>query len=72
MTPPTLTQRVAALEQKLVALEAGLKANEVVRDWRRSVGMFTGDAVMKEICEVALEYREADRHRARRRNTPKR
>jgi hypothetical protein len=32
-------------------------------DWRRSIGMFSGDEVMKRIDDAALAYRQADRER---------
>ncbi len=45
------------------------------KDWRRTIGMFSGDPVMKRIDEAALRYREADRRRtatkAKRRRTVK-
>jgi hypothetical protein len=37
------------------------------KDWRRTLGMFTGDEIMKRIDEEALKYREADRKNSRRR-----
>lgn len=72
MPPLTLKQRVALLEQKLAAIEAGLQTGHPVKDWRKSVGMFTGDEIMKEICEAALEYRAADRRRTHRKPARKR
>ena len=37
------------------------------KDWRRTIGMFTGDEMMKQIFDEALKIREKDRERARRR-----
>ncbi len=36
------------------------------KDWRRTLGMFTGDELMKRIDDQALKYREADRKKSRR------
>ena len=44
----TLEERVAKLEQTVAELLA--KPREPRRDdWRKTIGMFTGDAVMREI-----------------------
>jgi hypothetical protein len=66
MSASTLESRVTILEQQVAELRAaGTAANG--RDWRRTVGMFAGDEVMKEILDEARKYREADRRKARRR-----
>jgi hypothetical protein len=67
MSRASLESRVAVLERQMAELRvtAGAPANG--RDWRRTVGMFAGDEVMKEILEEAGRYREADRRKARRR-----
>lgn len=67
MATPTLEQRVAELERQVVELQSAVKNGGQVQDWRSTVGMFSGDEVMKRICAAALAYREADRERARRR-----
>jgi hypothetical protein len=67
MTAPALEKRVAALEREMAELKAKV-LEATTKDWRRTVGMFTGDEVMKRIDEEALKYREADREKARRRN----
>ena len=36
------------------------------KDWRSTLGMFTGDPVMREIDEEGLKIREAEREEARR------
>lgn len=64
-TVAKLEQRVAALEQEVATLKAR-GAGEPVKDWRSTIGMFTGDEMMKEIMDEALKYREKDRERARR------
>ena len=61
MSDTTLEERVTTLE-KLVA-EIMPKADTSVRkkDWRRTVGMFDGDSIMKEIIDEGRRVREADR-----------
>jgi hypothetical protein len=72
MTRPSLEERVAALEQQMTDLKALIANGARGQDWRSTVGMFTGDEVMKRIDEAALRYREADRRKARHRQKPKR
>ena len=66
MVDATLETRVTALEQKVAELAQQGIAPPVVKDWRRAVGMFAGDELMKEIDEEGRKIREADRKRARR------
>lgn len=61
-----LEERVAALENEVAVLKEKLRS-ATEKDWRRTIGMFTGDEVMKRIDEEALKYREADRRKARQR-----
>jgi hypothetical protein len=65
----TLEERVAALEREVAELRAAVANGAEGKDWLSTVGMFTGDEVMKRIDEAALAYREADRRKARRRQT---
>jgi len=44
----------------------GAAGNGHVKDWRRTVGMFTDDPGMKELFAEAIKLREADRRKARR------
>ena len=60
MSDATLEARVAALEQKLDHIEQTLSP-PVKRDWRSTIGMFAGDALMKEIDEEGRKVRESDR-----------
>ena len=60
-----LEERVAALEQQVAELKSAIGNGAQTKDWRRTLGMFTGDEVMKRIDEAALKYREMDRKRAR-------
>jgi hypothetical protein len=65
MSRLTLEQRVATLESVVADLTAPPKANHK-KNWRQTIGMFTGDEVMKRIDREALKYREADRRKVRR------
>ena len=61
-----LQRRLAALEEQVASLKTAA-ALRPAKDWRRTIGMFTGDEMMKQIMDEALKYRERDRERARRR-----
>jgi len=63
----TIEKRVAALEQQVAELKAAVADGRRPKDWRRTIGMFAGDEVMKRIFDTALKFREQDRKRARRR-----
>jgi hypothetical protein len=66
MPQETLEQRVETLERELADLKVAVANGKAKKDWRRTIGMFTGDKVMKEIFDEALKFREADRQKARR------
>jgi hypothetical protein len=70
MSEQSLEERVAALEQRVAELSAALANGAPKNDWRSTLGLFAGDEVMKRICDYALEYRERDREKARRRRNP--
>ena len=65
----TLEQRVAALEKQFADLKQAFDRGVRPKDWRRTIGMFAGDEMMKQIDEEALKIREKDRERARRKRT---
>jgi hypothetical protein len=68
MSQPTLDERVSALEQEVARLSS-LHLGErqpPERDWRSTLGMFAGDAIMKEIIEEGRKIRERDREQTRR------
>ena len=67
----TIEQRVAVLEQELSELKAR-GGNGRIKDWRRTVGIFTDNPGMKELFAEAMKLREADRSKARRRPRRKR
>jgi len=67
MTEKTLEERVARLEQRLDELAGGRasKPQTMAKDWRRTVGMFRGDPIMKQVIDGALQLREEERRLAR-------
>jgi len=66
MKQATLEQRVTALEQQVAQLEHAVANGVREKDWRSTVGMFSGDEVMKRIDEAGQQWREAERRKARR------
>jgi hypothetical protein len=72
MSDLSLEQRVAVLEQQMANLLAQQANGAGKKDWRRSVGMFTDDQGMQELFAEAQKIREADRKKARERQTKKR
>lgn len=72
MAQRTLEQRVTELEQQVAELREVQTNGLPAKDWRRTIGMFTGDEGMKEIFDEAMKLRERDRARARRRYAKKR
>jgi hypothetical protein len=68
MKKPTLEERVAALEKEIADLRTQVAEGSRTKDWRRTIGMFTGDEGMQELFAEAMKIREADRDRARRRH----
>ena len=63
MAQPTLDQRVTTLEQEVARLSQLLPGEKQPqqKDWRSTLGMFTGDPIMKEIIEEGRKIRELDR-----------
>jgi hypothetical protein len=65
MARNNIEERVATLEQQMAAVLAAVGKGRN-KDWRRTLGMFTGDETVKRIDEQAQKYREDDRKKARR------
>ena len=59
MTP--IEERIARLERAVF----GAKAEPSRDDWQKTVGMFRGDPVMREILDDVSEARERERAEAR-------
>ena len=55
MAEATLEERVATLEQLVAHLLQTTAQGERPKDWRRTVGMFDGDLIMREIIAEALK-----------------
>ncbi len=72
MPKQTLEQRVAALEEQVAEIKAALANGINAKDWRSTVGMFSGDEVMKRIAEEGRKWRESERRKARREQPKKR
>ena len=72
MSIQDLERRVVALEEQVRRLTLENGNGERRKDWRKTVGMFSGNELMKEIDAAALAYRERDRRRARRKSSTKR
>ena len=63
MVQNTLEERVSALEDTVAALVTGVGSQK--KDWKSTVAMFEGDAVIEEIQEEGRKIREAERWAAR-------
>ena len=61
MSDATLEERVTILEKLVAALMHKADTGLRKKDWRRTVGMFDGDSIMKEIIDEGRRVREADR-----------
>jgi hypothetical protein len=59
----TLEERVTRLEKLVFVLMHKADIPVHKKDWRRTVGMFEGDPVMKEIIEEGQRIREAEQRR---------
>ena len=59
MSNATLEERVSALEARVEQLA---RESRRQRDWRRTLGMFAGDELMKQINTEGRKVRQADRH----------
>lgn len=68
----TLEQRVAKLERQIADLQKAESPGRPAKDWRRTIGIFDGDEMMKRILDGALEYREQSREKARRKTRVRR
>lgn len=64
MMAATLDERMARVEHLVEELVRKSETPSPSKDWRRTVGMFDGDPVMKEIIEAGRRIREEDRRQA--------
>jgi len=65
MSQPTLDERVTALEQEVARLSKHRPGERPLpeKNWHSTLGMFAGDAIMKEIIDEGQKIREQDRKR---------
>ena len=72
MPQTTVEKRISVLERTVAELVQWRLPTGRVKDWQRTVGMFSGNEPMKEIDAAGQKLREQDRQRARRRGTKRR
>jgi hypothetical protein len=68
MVRKSIEQRVAALESQIAEIMRLFADGNGNRNWRRTIGVFTGDDDMLQILRDAMKLREADRKAARKKN----
>jgi len=67
MATATLSTRIARLEKVVASIIEGEQPQKpAAGGWRKSVGMFDGDAVMKQIIERGAAIRRAEGRKAQR------
>jgi len=57
----TVEERVSALERAVAELVQSRRPAGRAKDWRRTVGMFSGTELMKEIDAAGAKLRAQDR-----------
>jgi hypothetical protein len=68
----TLNERVHALELQVAQLKADLTRGSTPKDWRKAIGLFPKNELMKKIDAAGQAIREADRRAVRKqRNRPR-
>jgi hypothetical protein len=69
MSQPNVEKRISALEQTVAELLRLQRPTNRAKDWRRTIGMFSGNDLMKEIDAAGQKIRERDRRQARQRGS---
>jgi hypothetical protein len=69
MSQLSVEERISALERAVAGLVQARQPASRVKDWRRTVGMFSGNELMKQIDAAGRKIREEDRVQARRRGS---
>lgn len=72
MSQTNVEERISALERTVAELVQTRQPSGQVKDWKRTVGMFSGNELMKEIDAAGQKIRALDRQRARRGATKRR
>jgi hypothetical protein len=64
MATNRVEERLTALEKEVAELRR-LVQKLPIKDWRSTIGIFSGDSGMREIFEEGMKIREKDREKAR-------
>jgi molybdenum-dependent DNA-binding transcriptional regulator ModE len=72
MSQTSVEERISALERTVAKLVEMQRPSDRGKDWKRTVGMFSGNKLMKEIDAAGREIREQDRQQARKRGSKRR
>ena len=72
MSQTSVEERISALERTIADLVQWRRGANRVKDWKRTVGMFSGNELMKEIDAAGQRIRDQDRQRARGRASKRR
>jgi hypothetical protein len=72
MAQGSVEERISALERTVAELIQSRRLTNRAKDWKRTVGMFSGNELMKQIDAAGRKIREQDRQRARKRGTKRR
>jgi hypothetical protein len=68
----SVEERISALERAVAELVQSRQTAGRVKDWKRTVGMFSGNELMKQIDAAGQKIRKQDRQRALRRGDNRR
>ena len=71
MSQTNVEERLSALERAVAQLVQSRRSTGV-KDWKRTVGMFSGNELMKEIDAAGQRIRDQERQRARGRASKRR
>jgi len=72
MAQTNVKKRLSALERAVAGLVESRRPADRAKNWRRTVGMFSGNELMEQIDAAGQKIREEDRRRARRRGSKRR
>ncbi len=72
MSQMSVEERISALERTVAQLVQSRQTASRTKDWKRTVGMFSGNELMKEIDAAGQMIREQDRQRGRQRGNGRR
>ncbi len=58
---PTIEDRIAVLESKVESILGARPLSTPLKDWRKTIGRFAGDELMKQIDAEGRKIRASDR-----------